>query len=61
MIAGIVIAFICGIIIFGTGLGIGWNMRGSVKEQEMHKFTQIFDGIERNRWKLNELIEKVNK
>jgi hypothetical protein len=40
--------FILGICVFGLGLTVGWNMRGSVKEENLHQLQVV-----------NEMLHKI--
>jgi hypothetical protein len=53
--------FLLGIAMFGAAIGIGWNMRGSVKEEELYKYKSLSDELERLRWKMNEILDEVSK
>jgi uncharacterized membrane-anchored protein YhcB (DUF1043 family) len=51
--------FFLGIIVFVVGLSIGWNMRGSVKEEELQRYRSLHDKIDKNQWALDDLKKKV--
>jgi uncharacterized membrane protein YqjE len=53
--------FIVGTSVFCIGLATGWGMRGSVKEEDHHKFHHIRDELERQRFILHDINEKVGK
>ncbi|MET3700171.1 hypothetical protein SAMN05877753_1236 [Bacillus oleivorans] len=52
-------AFVLGILVFGIGIGIGWNMRGSVKEKDHYEFQALGDKLTKLGWGIEEIKEKV--
>lgn len=56
-----VMFFLLGTSVFCIELAAGWGMRGSVKEEENYKFTHIKNEMERQRFVLHDINEKVGK
>lgn len=51
--------FLLGTSVFGIGIGIGWSMRGSVKEENTHQVRVFNECIQRINWGIDDLKKRA--